>query len=50
MTFNSDNISNWVDKENFLRLSRKFLDEGKWKSLSDFNYLEYLIGRITNEE
>ncbi|WP_445456091.1 hypothetical protein [Flavobacterium sp. HNIBRBA15423] len=40
---NKDNIPNWNQKESFIQTSKKYILDKKWKSLNDFNYLEYLI-------
>jgi hypothetical protein len=40
------NIAKWAEKEHFLKVASNFLQEGKWKSFSSFNYLQYLINEI----
>jgi len=43
MTIDKNNLNKWVQRENFLITARKFLSDDKWKSLTKFNYLDYLI-------
>jgi hypothetical protein len=40
------NLLEWENKNYFIFLMKKFIEENKWKSLTDFNYLNYLLNII----
>ena len=46
MTIDKNNLSQWQKRELFQDAAHRFINEGKWKSLTDFNYLSYLIIQI----
>jgi len=43
VTIKKANIKEWKDRDEFIDLLNYFMSQGKWKSFSEFNYLEYLI-------
>jgi hypothetical protein len=43
MTIDKNNLSQWQERQLFHDTAHRFIDEGKWKSLTDFNYLLYLV-------
>ncbi len=47
MTIDKKNISKWVDRDEFLNLAMKFINEGKWGSYGEFDYLNYLTKEIS---
>jgi hypothetical protein len=46
-TINKKNLVQWNDKDNFIKILIKFNEENKWKGVTEFNYLQYLITQIT---
>lgn len=47
ITIDKRNISKWKEKDEFLNLATKFLEDDKWGNLTDFNYLNYLITEVS---
>jgi len=43
ITINRKNILRYSDRENFILAALKFNKEGKWGSISNFNFLDYLL-------
>jgi hypothetical protein len=46
LTINRQNIKQWKEREQFIRLAREFIESGKWKGFLNFNYLEDLINQL----
>lgn len=46
MTIDKKNIHKWNERQLFLNVAKDFISDGKWQSLSSFNYLSYLIDQI----
>ena len=46
MSIDKQNINKWSNKNIFLKEAKKFIKDNKWDSLTEFNYLEYLIKEI----
>lgn len=36
-------LSEWVEREEFIKVARRFNQEGKWEGLTEFNLLDFLI-------
>lgn len=49
ITLNRNNVTKWGDRNNFLCIARKFLDDGKWSDLTSYKYLNKLIFSIWQE-
>jgi len=43
---NKDNVSKWKYQTSFIKAGENFLEENKWASLADFNYLEYVLNEV----
>jgi hypothetical protein len=43
LTLNKRNVPNWNQREEFICLAINFKNMGKWKSLTEFNFLDYLV-------
>jgi hypothetical protein len=50
ISLNRKNIHYWQEKDRFVSVAEKFLQEGKWESLTDFNLLVYIIKKLENGE
>lgn len=47
MTIDKNNLPKWKNRQLFHDVTQRFMDEGKWRTLKDFNYLSYLIDQTT---
>jgi len=43
---NKANISEWKQRDEFIRIAARFNQEGKWEGITEFNYLDYLINLL----
>jgi hypothetical protein len=48
ITINKRNLMRWQERNEFVELVLKFMYDGKWNSLTSFNYLEYLIREVVS--
>jgi hypothetical protein len=46
-TVNKKNLAQWDSREKFKNSLKKFDEENKWKGVTEFNYLQYLILLLT---
>ncbi len=46
VTINKNNLGKWERKGEFISTVERFINDGKWESLNDFNYLKYLIEKL----
>lgn len=46
MNIDIRNLSNWVDKQNFVDAVEQFLKDEKWEASGPFNYLEYVLEKV----
>lgn len=48
LSFDITNINKWADRNKFISVTKQFLFEEKWESLTEFNKLEYILNKIKN--
>jgi hypothetical protein len=46
LTLSEDDLKSWKQKDEFINIARRFIQEGKWEGLTEFNYLDYLINKV----
>lgn len=49
LVLNKKNLSDWKERNRLIDLIHKYQEEGKWKNLSSFNYLDYLVKELSGE-
>lgn len=46
LVLNNTKLASWTERELFLTVAQRFLDDGKWKGYGDFDLLKCLIERF----
>ena len=46
ISINLLNLSKWKEANRFILIAEKFIRENKWKGLTEFNLLEFIINKI----
>ena len=48
-TLNKNNLNRWTDRENFVFLAKRFINEGRWGDFSSYKYLDKLINLVVHD-
>ncbi|WP_449397594.1 hypothetical protein [Chryseobacterium wanjuense] len=49
ITLNRNNLQKWKDRNDFLCIAEKYINDGKWEDLTSYKYLNKLIDSIDQE-
>lgn len=48
LLFDKENLKDWKEKNQFLSLAKTFLEQDKWDSSTELNYLTWIINEVEN--
>lgn len=49
ITLNRNNLCKWKDRNSFISIADKFIEDGKWEDLASYKYLNKLIDLIKQD-